>query len=165
MKNILLDIDSEQIWDAVFSLQQGENVDLTSFSFREKQEIDEFLKIIQSIKSSQDGLPTPSKEGFASMMEFLSTELYTTKKGGSWGNFLKIRFPKQWALVPVFAVLIATIPLWTQKNEVKVAAAEMLSAEIEKDLQDMHKEIEEVDLLKKDFNIVYNQSKSIIPYF
>jgi hypothetical protein len=159
--------DSSTIWDAVFSLQEGGDVDMSSFSEEEKNEIQESLSIIRAIEASQDDTPSPSMEGFASVMGILSQEKYCSRKQGDWGNFLRMWFStkRRWAVVPVLALLITSVSLWPQKNDMKVAAAETLSAEIQKDFQDMYQEIEEVELLKKELDLAYNQSNRPIPYF
>ncbi len=168
MKKLIPDIGPSRIWEAVFSLQEGKNVDLNEFSPEEKKEIEESLEIIKAIESSQEDMPVPSKTSFNEMLLNLP-EKNTFRQRGEWNHFFT-RWrgdARQWMVIPVLGILAIAIASWNFDNrtEIKVATAEILSAEIEDDFQNIYQEMKEIELIKKDLDLVYLEKEQQPFYF
>lgn len=166
MKKNLSDIGSSHIWDAVFCLQVRKKVDLSVFSAEERKEIEKYLEIIKAIEVSQESIPVPSKISFNKMLLSLPEE-NVSRKGG-WGHFFsKLRGDaRQWMAIPAFGLLALSFVMWSsQKTEIRVVAAEQLSEEIQNDFQEMYRDIEEIELLKKELDLVYLDEEKSSLYF
>ncbi len=155
MKKTPSDIKSSNLWETILTLQEGESVDLNNFPAEEQIEIQESLDIIKAIKTSQEGLPVPPKTAFNEMLINLPQKEATTEK--NWKQFLS-KFhinTKQWVAIPVLGLLAFTVISWHQESVVQVVAAKNLSEEIQNDFSEISRDIEEIELLKKELNLVY----------
>lgn len=167
MKNLLPDVGSSHIWETVFSLQEGKDVDLSVFSAEEQDKIKESLAIIKAIETSQEDIPVPSKTSFNEMLSTLS-EKKSSREKSDWRHFFtRLRGDaRQWMAIPALGLLAISVAIWpSQKTETRVVAAEQLSEEIQNDFQEMYREIEEIELLKKELDLVYLDEEKLSLYF
>ncbi len=145
-------IDSK-IWNKTFQMLEEDNIDFKNLSKEEQLEIQENLKMIDSLKSFDVDI-SPSIASFNSLLEQLPDPLKEKQFSflNDWKTFFKMMFHKKktWAMIPVLGMMTISFMFWKQEVAVNKTFSEatLLSQEIESDFELISRELLELETIE-----------------